>query len=96
MDQLADRVLAIEKAKEGFIDGKIVSANEVVINRQGKELPAYELDYLVETTRGQNHYIVRATIANKQLYVFTVQCKEKDYDSLKEEMKDTAKTLTID
>eukprot|EP01039_Chlorochromonas_danica_P009814 gene9813-10856_t len=96
VDQLADRVLAIEKAKEGYIDGKIVSATEAVINRQGEELPVYELDYLVETTRGQNHYLVRATIANKQLYVFTVQCKEKDYDSLKEEMKDAVKTLTID
>ena len=39
--------------------------------------PAYEIGYKIDSSRGQNPYLVKATIIDSKVYVFTVQCKEE-------------------
>jgi len=34
-------------------------------------------------SRGKNHYVIRSTVVDKKLYVFTAQCKEDNYEELK-------------
>ena len=34
-------------------------------------------------SRGKNHYVIRTTVVDKKLYVFTAQCKEDNFDELK-------------
>lgn len=93
---LAERVLAVERSKEGFIDGAILSAKETVIKlNDDNVIPVYDLDYRVETPRGLNHFIVRSTIYQKRLYVFTVQCKEDMYNNLSGLMQEIAASLSL-
>ena len=44
-------------------------------------MPYYIFDYLVESTRGFNHYIAKAAVKAQRLFVLTVQIKEKDYQA---------------
>lgn len=87
--KLAERVLAVEKGKEGFIDGSVITTTETTIaSNNGQSIPIYDLDYQVETTRGSNHFRVRTTIAGKKLYVFTAQCRQDSYQILAPVMQD--------
>jgi len=38
---------------------------------------------LFNISRGKNHYVIRSTVVDKKLYVFTAQCKEDNYEELK-------------
>lgn len=84
-EKLGQRVIAVEKGKEGFIDGNMISTTATSIPLPSKKdgaIPAYDLEYQIESTRGRNHYNVRAAIYNKLLYVLTIQSKEDNYRNL--------------
>jgi hypothetical protein len=94
--QLAERVLAVEKAKEGFIDGRIISARESIVStNDGATVPAFDLEYMVESTRGKNHFQSRATIAQRLLYVLTAQSKEDTNSSLDEGIKSILQSFRL-
>eukprot|EP01041_Mallomonas_annulata_P007901 gene7901-16174_t len=77
---LAGKVQTVEKGKEGVTDVNMIRAEESMPVCEG--LPAYELEYVVDSSRGLNHYLVKTTIVDKNLYVFTVQSPEAIYPSL--------------
>lgn len=91
-------MLNVEKGKEGFLDGRVLNAKEVTVTNSkaiqldvGREtkisqIPAYELDYEVQTTRSNSHYLVRVTIADKNLYVLTIQSPTDKFNDLSSEM----------
>lgn len=59
-------------------------------------IDAYDLEYQVESTRGLNHYNVRTTILNKNLFVFTVQYKQEDTDRMRALGVEILDSLRID
>ena len=73
------------------MEGKILKATEAVIGSS----PSYNIDYVVESTRGKNHYSVKAAIKDKKLFVFTVQAKDADFPSLEEKISTIMESLVI-
>lgn len=78
-DQLAEKVVNVERAKEGTFEVEVVSAKESTVPLSTANMPAYVIEYKVDSSRGQNHYKVKASVVSSYLYVFTVQTKENDY-----------------
>lgn len=102
-EKLADKILAVEREKEGFIDGAIVAieqsnipiASKTNTNKDQSLIPAYNIDYQVETTRSKSHFLVKASIYNKNLYIFTIQCPQSSFDQLRSEMKDMLESIAF-
>lgn len=91
---LAQRVVEVERSKEGFMDAEVLGAASSSIPPTASEA-AYDLEYKVLSTRGLNHYKVRTTILDKKLFVFTVQFKEEDFDRLHDVGDEILDSLTI-
>lgn len=89
--ELGDKVLNVEKSKEGFIDGSVIQA----IEETQKNNIYYTIDYVAESTRGKNHYLVKASVVDRELYVFTVQCKEADYVNLADEARGMINSFVV-
>ena len=92
--ELGDRVLNVEKDKDGFIEGNVNRVEEGRLASQ-PEVPFYVVDYSVESTRGKNHYVAKAAVADKKLYVLTVQIKEVDNEEYKSSLDDVVNSLDI-
>ncbi len=80
-DELANKLLSIEKAKEGMFDAAIISASES-LDSSNTPYPVYDIEYKVDSSRGKKHYYVKATIVDNRLYVFTVQANEDSLDDI--------------
>ena len=87
---LADKLMEIERNKDGHIASSIVSASEKQLfgssppsssvsesSSDPREVVAYDIEYVVESTRGLNHYKTRTFVDRGKVFVFTIQCKEK-------------------
>lgn len=94
---LAEKVLNTERAKEGVFEATLISASEtsVPIIADGSTRLAYDIEYKIDSSRGLNHFNVRATVKDKKLFVFTAQCKEDNYVELKDTTADILKSLTL-
>ena len=57
--------------------------------------PAYDLEYKVESQRGNNHFVVKTSVIDRMLYVFTVQCREEDYPMLQDEMHTVLESVSV-
>lgn len=109
---LAKRVVEVERSKDGFMDAEVLGARASVVpsmlvvssssdDSGGGEggstgIDAYDLEYQVESTRGLNHYTVRTTILNKNLFVFTVQYRQEDTERLRALGVEILDSLRID
>ena len=97
---LANKLINVEKSKEGVFEVDIVNAYETEIKAFQSDptstnlktnlatlepSKAYVIEYKVDSSRGQNHYLVKAVIRNKKLFVATVQTKNEDFDQLSKE-----------
>lgn len=72
------RVVGVENKKDGVLAASLLGA--------GSEGPYYDIEYTNESTHGNNHYKSRIAVQNGKLFVFTVQCKQGDYETFAEEM----------
>lgn len=83
-EKLARKVESVERSKDGVFDVNMIRSVETEEAKGNfKDMPnSYLLEYSVESSRGQNHYDVLATIANRKLYVMTVQYKEDQLDKV--------------
>lgn len=70
--------------KDGVLESIALKWGESKTPISVSNLPAYEIEYKVESTRGKNHYFIKTSVVNKKLYVFTVQCKEDSVVELAE------------
>ena len=61
---------------------EILSAAESIVPISQAALPAYTIEYKVDSSRGQNHFKVKASVVDSMLCVFTVQSKEEDFARL--------------
>lgn len=93
-EQLAKKVEKVEREKDGVISVSMLNAEGIPFaSDDGSTVDGYRLEYSVESTRGNNHYVVGASIRNKQLFVLTAQFKEDDLNSLKDEVNEVIKSL---
>eukprot|EP01038_Epipyxis_sp_PR26KG_P012011 gene12011-16079_t len=91
--ELGDKVVAVELSKEGVYEASIITANEVDIPISN--IPAYFIEYKVDSSRGKNHYNVKSAIFNKNLYILTSQCKEGSYPNLEKITKEILDSFII-
>ena len=91
---MGDKVVAVEKAKEGVFDAELLSSS-VARSLMNEKFPAYELEYKVESQRGNNHFVVKSSVIDRKLYVFTVQCREEDFSELSEEMHTVLDSVSV-
>ena len=90
---LANKVTQVEKSKEGVFDVTILNTKEDTVKLASPDSTppvSYIVEYKIDSSRGQNHYLVKSTIINKKLYVATVQTKDADW---KDEIPGTAAKL---
>lgn len=73
--EVGERVVALERKKDSTQSAQLLSS--MAENRDG--LTYYIVDYVVDSTRGPKHYLAKATITGKQLYVFTAQSKVDNF-----------------
>ena len=102
---MAKKVVAVEKAKEGVFDAEVIESTEFDVSIQLDDpttpseaidmVPAYNMEYKVESSRGDNHYFVKASIFHKRLYIFTAQCREDTVDTLRIPSKQMIDSLTF-
>jgi hypothetical protein len=77
---IGERVVALERKKDGVISAELVQAVQYPSQVQSP-LTYYLCEYRVNSTRGgERHYAAKVTITGKQLYVMTVQCKENQWE----------------
>ncbi len=70
--EVGNRIVSLEGKKEG------VSKVELLASSADGDY--YEFDYAVESTRGRNRFLARATVVEKKLVVFTVQVPIAGYE----------------
>jgi hypothetical protein len=66
------RIVALEGKKEGVSKVELLASSE--------DGNYYGFDYAVESTRGKNRFLARATVVAKKLVVFTVQVPVAGYE----------------
>ena len=105
---LGEKVRKVEESKEGVKEVEIIQAKETSIpisrdvstaktslEEETSPILAYAIEYKVDSTRGLNHYNVKATIYNNNLFVFTAQSKEDSYPALRSNIVDIIESLVI-
>jgi len=94
-DGLAEKVLTVERNKEGVFEAVKISASESFIPVIDNMLPVYDIEYKIDSSRGKNRYGIRTTVYNKKLYVLTCQCKDDSFPSLSSTTKEILNSLTL-
>lgn len=91
---LAERVVSVEKSKEGVFEANVISASESQ-TPVTQSVPAYVIEYNIDSSRGQNHYLVKTTVINSRLYVFTAQAKEDSFPSLAKSLAEVVESFRV-
>jgi len=91
---LAERVVSVEKSKEGVFEANVISASESQ-TPVTQAVPAYVIEYSVDSSRGQNHYLVKTTVISSRLYVFTAQAKEDSFPSLAKRLSEVVESFRV-
>lgn len=77
VNEVADKIVQTERAKDGTLDARIIEASSVAL---GNGTIAYDYEYQVQSTRGTKLIVSRVCIQDKQLYVVngTISCGKVD------------------
>lgn len=77
VEQVAEKIVQTEKAKDGTLRAEIMHKRSVDI---GYGITAYDYDYEIQSTRGTKRIISRVCIRDKQLFVVngTITCGKVD------------------
>ena len=92
---LGEKVVQVEQAKDGVYEARVISATQSThpavkpAEGQGRNddnggvsiYPSYDVEYTVDSSRGQNHYLIKATVFKNKLYVLTAQAKQSSFSS---------------
>jgi hypothetical protein len=93
---LGEKIVQVELAKDGVYEARVLSATQSIRpavrpkEGQGRDdgggggvsmYPSYDVEYTVDSSRGQNHYLIKATVFKSKLYVLTAQAKQSSFSS---------------
>jgi PsbP len=87
-------VEAVERDKEGVMSVSVLGKD--IVSVDGGDLDAYKLEYVVDSTRGLNRFLVVATIKDKRLFVLTTQFKEGDATTIRPLADSVIKSFHVD
>jgi len=95
--ELADKVVKVELSKEGVFEANVLAASESQISSSLADptVPAFEIEYKIDSSRGQNHYLVKTTVIQSRLYVFTAQCREDSFPTLKKSLAEIVDSFKV-
>eukprot|EP01036_Dinobryon_divergens_P033093 gene33093-42807_t len=103
-DGLAEKVLEVERAKDGVFEVEKIAASEALIPISTEDgvdkksevlLPVYDIEYKVDSSRGKNYYDIRTTVFDKKLYILTCQSKLETVSDIKDRTKDIISSFSI-
>ena len=103
-DGLAEKVLEVERAKDGVFEVEKIAASEALIpisTEDGDDkipevlLPVYDIEYKVDSSRGKNYYDIRTSVFDKKLYILTCQSKLETVSDIKDRTKDIISSFSI-
>lgn len=92
--EVLDKVVGVESSKDGTLEVTKVGAREAAAATAGRP-PFYELEYVVDSTRGLNHFWSSVTIQEGKLYVMTVQAKEATLAEVEQAAKDIRSSFFV-
>eukprot|EP00466_Bigelowiella_natans_P005007 jgi/Bigna1/131947/aug1.16_g6655 len=79
VEEVADKIIALERDKEGVLNAELRRSGKTMVT--GHE--CYTFDYTSNSTRGNIHYLSNLVIDNdKNLHTFTIQAKQEDFDEV--------------
>mmetsp|Transcript_9958 Transcript_9958/g.26536 ORF Transcript_9958/g.26536 Transcript_9958/m.26536 type:complete len:254 (+) Transcript_9958:32-793(+) len=91
-EAVGNRVIELEKKKDGVSTARLVSSTEV----QKGGLTYYEIEYVVDTSHGgEKHFIASSTITGKNLYVMTAQAKTTDFAASEPALRHVISSFTV-
>jgi hypothetical protein len=91
---LGDKVVSVEKSKDGVYAAVLLSSGRAA-DSMSEQYPAYQIEYKIESSHGNNHYLVKASVIDMRLYVFTIQCSEKDFADAERDMRSIISTVHV-
>ena len=56
---------------------------------------SYLLNYEVDSSRGFKHYLVKTSVKDKRLYVFTIQCEQDSYKTVEPVAREILKSFSL-
>lgn len=94
--ELAERVVNVEKGKEGVFDANIIMAKESKISAvYDFKFPSYEIEYTVDSSRGQNHFLLKATVYDGRLFVCTAQAREENFSVMRDQLQHSLDSFQV-
>ena len=82
-DTAGQRVVNVEKGRDGVLSAELKSA----VKAEAGGVTYYDIDYVNESKRGNNHYATRVAIRDGKLYTLEVRTKIADYAELEAEVR---------
>lgn len=84
-ESVGKKVVNVETKKDSVNSATVVNSSAV---KDADGLTYYIIDYVVDSSRGIKRYLAKATITGGQLFVFTAQAKNDEFEG------ETSDTLT--
>lgn len=86
---MAARVVTAEVNRDGVFE--VTLLKDPIASDDG----GYLLEYLSVGKRGNKHCINKIFIQSNELFVLTAQCKQENYEELKNELNETVKSFQV-
>lgn len=91
VSQVAERIDAAEREKDGYIASEVISAEVAALGSN----PTYLIEYKTETSRGSYRYLTRVALTNGKLYTTTSQAPEKQWATLEKPAKGSINSMRL-
>lgn len=91
VSQIADRIDATERDKDGWISSDVISADVASLG----STPTYLIEYKTETSRGSYRYLTRVALIKGKLYTITSQAPEKYWATLERGARDSIESMRL-
>jgi hypothetical protein len=90
--EVAAKVVTAEVNRDGVFDVKLMQDPIMQSTEQGGGLV---LDYLSSGKRGDKRFLTKLFVENKKLYALTAQCKQADYETVKEQLLEAVESFRV-
>ena len=92
--ELAAKVVVAEVNRDGVFNVKLLQ-DPLAAKQQDGMIDFVQLDYLSEGKRGNKRFVCKFMIYHNMLYALTAQCKQDDYESLGQELRQTVDSFQV-
>lgn len=90
--EVGDKVIAVERKKDGVTSADLIRYGST---KGDDGLTHYIVEYKVDSSRGQKHFVAKATITGGQLFVLTAQAKEANFSDVETILNRIVETFQV-